>query len=249
MRVQRITLAVVLCAFGAGGSAFAQLPALAITSATPNTGAHVLTIHGSGFGASTSTVTLAAAPLTVIAWSDTLIDAILPDVTPGSYEVVVARVVRGRISASDSIDVAIGQLGEKGPPGPEGDAGPPGPRGDDGQPGVDGPEGPIGPAGPSLAFGTITGRAIACEGAAAARAHAFIAGSSFEATTADDGRFALLYVPPGTYVVSVEVSGETTTRPGVVVTDRATVDVGDVTVCSAEGVLFGPPALMTAPVH
>ena len=55
-----------------------------------------------------------------------------------------------------------------------------------------------------------------------------IAGTSFDATGSGDGRFMLLNVPPGAYTVRVE----TASRTGIVVSDRITVDLGDVTVCS-----------------
>jgi hypothetical protein len=37
----------------------------------------------------------------------------------------------------------------------------------------------------------------------------------------------LLHVPPGTYTVRVE----TASRSGIIVSDRATIDVGDISVC------------------
>ena len=254
---------------------------MTISSATPNINAHTINIAGSGFGSAMPIVTLAAMPLTVVAWSDTSIDAIIPDVAPGGYNVVVARIEKGKIVVTGSIDVAIGAAGSKGPtgdrgdtgqpglqgePGPEGPQGPPGargatgpqgargetgaagttgvtgdrgpqgiqgdagaqgPRGAAGPPGIAGPIGPAGPQGASLAFGTIVGRAIDCAANPAPGARAAIAGTSFDAAASSDGQFMLLHVPPGTYTVRVE----TASRSGIIVSDRATIDVGDISVC------------------
>ena len=261
MRARHTALAAAL-AVALGSGVFAQQMSLTLTSATPNIGAHVLTISGTGFGSSMPVVTLAAAPLTVISWSDTAIDALLPDIVPGGYNVVVARIDKGRVVTSGSMDVSIGVLGVKGPVGPAGPAGPigdagqsgatglagqageTGPAGPAGQAGSAGPTGltgpagqagPTGPAGASLAFGSITGRALGCDATTpAAGAHALIGGTSFEATVGDDGRFVLLHVTPGTYTVGINTAGASATRANVDVTDGSSVNVGDVVVCNAQ---------------
>ena len=122
-------------------------PQLVIASALVN--GNVLTIQGVNFGSTEGSVTLNLVPLHVLSWTDTWIDARLPEaVTPGSYLLGVAR---GRAAVEfNTFSLSIGSTGADGPPGP---AGPAGPQGD---PGPQGPQGPVGPQGPAGLPGSAT---------------------------------------------------------------------------------------------
>ena len=89
----------------------------------------ILTIRGSGFGA-TPSVTLAGSPLVVLSSTGDEILAELPrGAAPGSYRLVVARNAQG--SGSRAFEVTIGAVGPRGDQGPQGPPGPPGPPGPD----------------------------------------------------------------------------------------------------------------------
>lgn len=124
--------------------------AIADTSVTPP----VLTITGQNFGGRRDPVVfLAGEPLPLVgAPTDTEIRATLPQLTPGSYLLIVAK--GAGENNSDSFDLVIGARGPKGdagpmgPMGPAGAAGPQGPAGPQGGDGIAGPQGPQGPQGP-----------------------------------------------------------------------------------------------------
>lgn len=102
--------------------------------------------------------------LPVLSWTDTLIEADLPDSVPvGSLLLIVSNEVAPEaggapVRRTDSIDVASGgpgMVGEPGPTGPAGEAGPQGPPGDErGPAGPAGAAGPIGDRGPIGAAGS-----------------------------------------------------------------------------------------------
>jgi hypothetical protein len=106
-----------------------------------------------------------------------------------------------------------------------------------GPPGPQGPQGDAGPAGPpgaGLISGTIRGQLALCSGDLAGT-QVFIAGQSFQVTTASSGQFQLNYVPPGTYELLISRSGTVVGRVPVVqvivdqVTDVGTVQLTDLT--------------------
>lgn len=131
-------------------------PQLVIASAIAN--GDVLTIQGVNFGSTEGSVTLNLVPLHVLGWTDTWIDARLPEsITPGSYLLGVAR-GRGTVEFN-TFAVSIGAAGPPGAAGPAGPQGEPGPQGLQGPAGPQGPQGvpgPQGPAGPAGAGGVIT---------------------------------------------------------------------------------------------
>lgn len=123
---------------------------LAITSASADANAELLTVRGLNFGSPVPRVTLAGERLEVLSWGPfEILAALPPGLEPGSYRLAVSS-GRGE-RRSDTFDVTIGAAGPAGPPGPEGPEGPaglPGPQGPGGLPGPVGPTGPVGAPGP-----------------------------------------------------------------------------------------------------
>jgi type VI secretion system Hcp family effector len=113
-----------------------------ITSAVPDPNQELLTIRGSHLAwGSAPEVSLGGVELLVVSFSPSEVLAELPpDLSPGSYELVLSRGHGAK--ERDTLDVTIGAVG---PPGPEG---PRGPQGVEGPPGLPGPQGPPGPPGP-----------------------------------------------------------------------------------------------------
>jgi hypothetical protein len=162
-------------AFVSFSSAFAAQPPgahLNITQVIVDNAANptTFTISGTDFnhGSGPLVVTLGdGAPLTIIAASETLINAEYPGpITDGDYLLTVS--MGDGQSQNDEYDLTIGAVGPVGPagadgvdgmdgtdgaPGPQGLTGPPGPPGSPGpmglpgSPGIQGPAGPQGPAG------------------------------------------------------------------------------------------------------
>src|SRR5207244_12043041 len=101
-----------------------------------------------------------------------------------------------------------------------------------------------------LEIGTLSGRVASCS-APIARATVHIPGHSFSALTDDSGGFTLYYIPPGTYALAVEASGQPTkTLSGVQVMASQLTNVGQLVVtdlisdpnnCGACGVVCGGP--------
>ena len=165
MRSIVLLLAILLSASALPEAQHNPPPQLVIASAT--TDGDRLTIQGINFGSAQGAVSLNLSLLDVTAWSDTWIEARLPNgITPGTYLLGVAR-GRGTVEF-DTFDITIGVAGPagpsgpSGPPGPEGPSGPMGPEGPQGDPGppgpqgVPGPSGPQGPQGPAVPFTNIS---------------------------------------------------------------------------------------------
>ena len=127
---------------------------------------------------------------------------------------------------------AAGAPGERGQDGAIGLRGESGPRGDAGPPGNQGPVGAAGAQGPGLAFGTVNGRVLNCDGTPADGAVAVIGGTSFDAIADVNGQFTLLYVPPGSYELTVRVDGRPDVLRPITVVDRVTTAIGEIPVCS-----------------
>ncbi len=99
----------------------------------------VLFIHGENFD-SDSAVWLEGLRLHVLLTTETLIEAELPPIDPGTYLLIVSREGARfpRLAGLAAMDVTLGAAGAEGPVGPRGPEGPPGERGEMGAPGRDG---------------------------------------------------------------------------------------------------------------
>jgi hypothetical protein len=203
------------------------------------------------------TVRLGGVSIPVLSASDTQIVALLPAGTDaGSYQLIVVRGGVLSV-ASDPFEVTIGAVGPPGPQGAEGPpgrqgtagtmgpqglagppgppgfpgaAGPQGPAGPQGTPGAAGPTGPAGPAGPpgsGVTTGTIVGRATTCAVKDVTGTLIHLAGESFAAITATNGRFRLSSVPAGTYGLVYQLPGDGPRPvPGVTVHPQQVTDLG-----------------------
>ncbi len=131
-----------------------------LESAHPDLVQGQMTLRGH-FGMRSLTVWLGDDRLDIVRHTTDEIVVLLPNhITPGSYDLIVAR---NRLANQlDQMSVAIGlygvsgggsgTVGPRGPAGPQGPAGPAGPQGPGGPAGAQGPAGPAGaqgPAGPS----------------------------------------------------------------------------------------------------
>jgi hypothetical protein len=124
-----------------------------LESAHPDLVQGQMTLRGH-FGMRSLTVWLGDDRLDIVRHTTDEIVVLLPNhVTPGSYDLIVAR---SRLANQyDQMSVAIGlyggggsgTVGPRGPAGPQGPAGPAGPQGPGGPAGAQGPAGPAGPAG------------------------------------------------------------------------------------------------------
>lgn len=118
----------------------------------------LLRISGHNLGDAAPSVTLGGRAVRVVSASATRIEALLPDMTPGTYLVTVT-LERGGSQWHDESWVALGLQGAAGATGPAGPAGPMGATGQQGLPGpagprgAMGPQGEVGPAGPAGAQG------------------------------------------------------------------------------------------------
>jgi hypothetical protein len=126
-----------------------------LESAHPDLVQGQMTLRGH-FGMRSLTVWLGDDRLDIVRHTTDEIVVLLPNhVTPGSYDLIVAR---SRVANQfDQMSVAIalnggsgggsGTVGPRGPAGPQGPAGPAGPQGPGGAAGAQGPAGPAGAAG------------------------------------------------------------------------------------------------------
>jgi hypothetical protein len=120
--------------------------------------AGLLRISGHNFGNVPPTVTLGGRAVRVVSVTSTRIEALLPEMTAGTY-LVTLTVERGGSQWHDESWVALGFQGADGAMGPAGPVGPMGPTGQQGLAGPSGPRGAtgargdVGPAGPAGAQG------------------------------------------------------------------------------------------------
>lgn len=112
----------------------------------------LLRISGYDFGAGAPAVTLGGRAIRVVSASPTRVEALLPEVAPGTY-LVTLTVERGGSRWHDESWVALGLQGPAGPVGADGPAGPAGPVGPAGATGQQGVAGPMGPQGATGAPG------------------------------------------------------------------------------------------------
>jgi len=128
-------------------TASAQKQSPTVIAARLSADGSVLTIDGSGFGAS-PVVTLGGFFLDGVAVNSigTYITALAPALPPGSYQLFVQ-------SGNNKSAAFEMTFGAEGPEGPQGPAGPEGPAGADGAQGPEGPQGPAGSQGPAGADG------------------------------------------------------------------------------------------------
>ena len=105
---------------------------LVILKARGDQTSDTLFVEGRNFGDIKPSVALEGQTLTILGWSDTSIQAVLPQMQAGNY---LLTVWRG--SSMKEVDFFVVSVGTTGPQGPQGDVGPAG------------PEGPAGPAGPA----------------------------------------------------------------------------------------------------
>lgn len=120
------------------GSLALAAPKPSISKAIANPTAEILLIYGQNFDEEPE-VWLDGIPLHVMSSTDTLIEAELPPLDPGTYLLVVSREgSRFPGIARAAMDVTLGAVGPEGPAGPPGTQGP---QGDPGQPGTPGQDG------------------------------------------------------------------------------------------------------------
>lgn len=144
-----------------GANAKNPPPQLVVSSAVADPALSVLSVGGQNFGDAAPAAFLDGVPLTVVSFSATALEVLLPvGQVPGTYRLVVSR---GPSSTDVGwLDVtlgAVGPVGEKGAKGnpgdtgPQGLPGPPGPQGPKGETGATGATGATGPQGPAGPIG------------------------------------------------------------------------------------------------
>ena len=128
----------------------ASTPQPLITEVQPVEG--LLRISGFNFGAVAPSITLGGRVLRVVSVTSTGVDAVLPEMAPGSY-LLTLTVGTGGSQRNDEFWVALGAIGPQGPAGVAGAVGPQGPAGPAGATGQQGLAGPTGPQGATGAQG------------------------------------------------------------------------------------------------
>ena len=115
------------------------VPSPSISRVIPDAVDEILFVHGANFGADPA-VWLDGIRLHVLNATESLIQAELPSLEPGTYLLIVARARRTPPKPKElaTMDVTLGAIGPEGPIGPPGPDGPPGPPGETGSPGRDG---------------------------------------------------------------------------------------------------------------
>lgn len=164
----RLAASVAIALAVAGLTLTTSLPTFAAVTPQPlitevQSGDGLLRVTGFNLGSLAPTITLGGRVLRVVAITSTSVDAVLPDMAPGSY-LLTLSVGSGGSQRSDDFWVALGAIGPQGTAGAAGAIGPQGPAGPagaTGQQGLAGPAGPQGltgaqgPAGPSGPVGSV----------------------------------------------------------------------------------------------
>ncbi|HYC38512.1 MAG TPA: hypothetical protein VEC19_18940 [Usitatibacter sp.] len=240
-------VAILFSAFSllAATPASAQPQPLSVTSVEVAAG--VVSVHGHNLldpsnRPSPTQVLLGASlvPLTIIEATSRRIDAVMPELAPGSYLLTVGFGLQDR--QFDQAWVAVGAVGPTGPAGP---AGPAGPQGMQGPQGIQGPPGPQGPSG--TATQCFEGDAVECySGPAATRGigqckagRRFCTAGSFGACMGQ-----VLPAPEVVNGLDDDCNGTTDSDAVKIVTNTNTIGLIEALPCTGESLmvsLSGPP--------
>jgi hypothetical protein len=179
--VQRWCVCVAIGLGLASATTSAQKPSPAIVSAVISVDSQYLIVEGTSFGSS-PVVTLGGIALGGVVTNGTHLEALMPALTPGAYQLTVTS---GN-NRSSSFEITIGA---QGPAGAAGSAGPAGPTGPAGATGAQGPQGPVGGQGPGGPTGPsgASGSTIVATGMVSPSAQSAFQPSQFVYDAADAG--------------------------------------------------------------